>query len=99
MYRGRRLTFQQLTGHSVHPSRQSQRGFATGPPTQNPRSVCCAGTLGASPNSVLDELYCWLDLPANREYKIVLLQENTLDLLVRMDSRQMVSPTFRFYQA
>ena len=52
MYRGRRLTFQQLTGHAVHPTRQYQRVMAR-TPTQNPRSVCCAGTLGASPTQSL----------------------------------------------
>ena len=74
MYRGRRLTFQQLTGHAVHPSRQSQRGLTRTPNPESQIRLLCWNVGGLS-NSVLDELYCWLDLPVNREYKIVLLQE------------------------
>ena len=74
MYRGRRLTFQQLTGQSTHPSRQSQRGDVQAPNPESRIRLLCWNVGGLS-NSVLDELYCWLDLPANREYKIVLLQE------------------------
>ena len=73
-YRGHVLSLQQLTGQRHNNSgiqlSRTSRPSATAPST---RLLCW--NVGGLSNAVLDELYCWLDQPANRVYKIVMIQE------------------------